>query len=146
MDLLQLQKVNGDNLGYPYALLYIYSVLFHWPKQVVHRPQDVRSMRIYHYSEILYRSFVFGRYQLQMLVCTGKTAPLLPVTRLCPDGQNCYRRADQGLQKADFSPRYTSIRSHKLQITVIYLWLCAVLSHSSSHSKRPSEVEYPGGT
>lgn len=69
---------------------------------------------------------------------------LLAVTKFCPDGQNCYQRADQGVQQAYFSPIYTGIRSHKLQITIIYLSVCdcnsVVLSHSSSHTKRPSET------
>ena len=69
---------------------------------------------------ILYRSCVFGRYQLQVPVRTGKTAPLLPVIRPCPDGQKCYWRADQGVQKADFLLK--AVIGSKL-LTIIYLWL-----------------------
>ena len=70
---------------------------------------------------VLYRSCHFERYQLRLLVRTSKTAILLPVTGLCSEGQNCYRRADQGGRFSLKLAKYICTKGHTLLIIAFHL-------------------------
>ena len=65
-----------------------------WDSRWAHRPATLSDRKIRQTCGVMYCSCVFGRYLLHVVVRTKKTAPLLRVTRPCPDDQNCYRRAD----------------------------------------------------